>query len=90
MTLSVEIEGKIMTKKRFSLAVEKLVASRPGVSYIDAAVAIIEERGMDYSNLKRLFFPDGPCPTYQQHVKSKFRRSIPFDVNPMKCDFLCR
>jgi len=57
MTLSVEIEGKIMTKKRFSLAVEKLVASRPGVSYIDAAVVIIEERGMDYSNLKRLLTP---------------------------------
>ena len=57
MTLSVEIEGKIMTKKRFSMAVEKIVATRPGVSYIDAAVAIIEDRGMDYSNLKRLLTP---------------------------------
>lgn len=57
MSLSVEIEGKIMTKKRFSLAVEKIVATRPGVSYIDAAVAIIEDRGMDYSNLKRLLTP---------------------------------
>lgn len=46
-----------MTKKRFSLAVEKIVATRPGVSYIDAAVAIIEDRGMDYSNLKRLLTP---------------------------------
>lgn len=57
MSLSVEIEGKIMTKKRFSMAVEKIVATRPGVSYIDAAVAIIEDRGMDYSNLKRLLTP---------------------------------
>jgi len=57
MSLSVEIEGKIMTKKRFSMAVEKIVATRPGVSYIDAAVAIIEDRGMDYSNLKRLLSP---------------------------------
>ena len=46
-----------MTKKRFSLAVEKIVATRPGVSYIDAAVAIIEDAGMDYSNLKRLLTP---------------------------------
>lgn len=46
-----------MTKKRFSMAVENLVASRQGVTYIDAAVAIIEERGMDYSNLKRLLTP---------------------------------
>lgn len=46
-----------MTKKRFSMAVEKIVATRPGVSYIDAAVAIIEDRGMDYSNLKRLLTP---------------------------------
>jgi len=57
MSLSVEIEGKIMTKKRFSMAVEKIVATRPGVSYIDAAIAIIEDRGMDYSNLKRLLTP---------------------------------
>lgn len=39
------------------MAVEKLVALRPGVSYIDAAVVIIEERGLDYSNLKRLLTP---------------------------------
>jgi len=47
-------EHKIMTKKRFSLAVEKLVAQSKNVSYIDAAVMIIEERGMPYTNLKRL------------------------------------
>ena len=46
-----------MTKKRFSLAVEKIVATQPGVSYIDAACMIIEDRGMDYSNLKRLLTP---------------------------------
>ena len=45
---------KIMTKKRFSLAVENLVADKPDVSYIDAAVMIIEERGMQYQNLKKL------------------------------------
>ena len=39
------------------MAVEKIVATRPGVSYIDAAIAIIEDRGMDYSNLKRLLSP---------------------------------
>ena len=50
-----EIFGhKIMTKKRFSLAVEKLVHVNKHMTYMDAAVKIIEERGMDYSNLKRL------------------------------------
>lgn len=48
------VKHKIMTKKRFSLAVETLVSKTPNVSYIDAAVMIIEQRGMDYSNLKRL------------------------------------
>lgn len=45
---------KIMTKKRFSLAVENAVAQHKNVSYIDAAVMVIEKRGMDYTNLKRL------------------------------------
>lgn len=45
---------KIMTKKRFSLAVEELVAKNKNTTYIDAAVMVIEKRGMDYSNLKRL------------------------------------
>ena len=52
-----EIEHKIMTKKRFSLAVEELVASKNGVTYIDAAVKIITDRGLDYSALKRLLTP---------------------------------
>ena len=39
------------------MAVEKLVVTKPGISYIDAACIIIEERGMDYSNLKRLLTP---------------------------------
>lgn len=43
-----------MTKKRFSLAVEELVAKNKNTTYIDAAVMVIEKRGMDYSNLKRL------------------------------------
>ena len=47
-------EHKIMTRKRFSMAVEKLVAESNNVSYIDAAVMVIEERGMPYVNLKRL------------------------------------
>jgi len=51
--MSIDIEQKIMTRKRFSTAVEQLVA-RGNMSYIDAATYIIEERGMDYSNLKKL------------------------------------
>ena len=50
----VELEDyKIMTKKRFSGSVETLVATK-GFSYIDAITHIVEERGMDYSNIKRL------------------------------------
>lgn len=44
---------KIMTKKRFSSSVETLVATKK-LSYIDAITYIVEERGMDYSNVKRL------------------------------------
>lgn len=42
-----------MTKKRFSSAVEMLVATKK-LSYIDAITHIVEERGMEYSNVKRL------------------------------------
>lgn len=49
----IDLEQKIMTKKRFSTAVEQLVV-KGNISYIDAATYIIEERGMDYSNLKKL------------------------------------
>tara|TARA_R110002073_G_C9110015_1_gene549602 strand:+ start:216 stop:431 length:216 start_codon:yes stop_codon:yes gene_type:complete len=42
-----------MTKKRFSSAVEMLVVTKK-LSYIDAITHIVEERGMEYSNVKRL------------------------------------
>lgn len=42
-----------MTRKRFSNAVEHLVANN-NMSYIDAASYIIEERAMDYKNMKKL------------------------------------
>jgi len=51
--MSIDIEQKIMTRKRFSTAVEQLVA-KGNMSYIDAAAYIIEKRGMDYSNMKKL------------------------------------
>ena len=54
MTEEKIFQHKIMTKKRFSLAVENLVADNPDVSYIDAGVMIIEERGMQYQSLKKL------------------------------------
>ena len=42
-----------MTRKRFSAAVEHLVANNK-LSYIDAAAYVVEERGMDYKNMKKL------------------------------------
>ena len=42
-----------MTRKRFSAAVENLVA-QGNVTYIDAAAYVVEERGLDYRNLKIL------------------------------------
>ena len=42
-----------MTKKRFSAAVEYLVANN-NMSYIDATSYVIEERAMDYKNMKKL------------------------------------
>ena len=46
-----ELEHKIMTKKRFTKAVEVLVSQKK-MSYLDAMTYIIEERGMDYMNIK--------------------------------------
>jgi len=51
--MTVDLDQKIMTRKRFSNAVEQLVA-KGNMSYIDAATYVIEKRGMDYSNLKKL------------------------------------
>jgi hypothetical protein len=54
MNLSVDpLKAKIMTRKRFSAAVENLVA-QGNVTYIDAAAYVVEERGLDYRNLKKL------------------------------------
>jgi hypothetical protein len=50
------LEHKIMTKKRFNIAVEELVANK-NLSYIDAMTHVIETRGMDYSNIKKLLSP---------------------------------
>ena len=47
------LKEKIMTKKRFSTAVEELVANNK-MSYIDAMTYIITQRGMDYGNIKKL------------------------------------
>lgn len=47
------LEQKIMTRKRFSTAVETLV-SQNNMSYIDAATYVVEKRGLDYKNLKKL------------------------------------
>ncbi len=48
------IEQKIMTRKRFSAAVETLVRESRGLTYIEAAAYIIQERGMDFKSLNRL------------------------------------
>ena len=51
-----ELEHKIMTKKRFTKAVEILVSQKK-MGYLDAMTYIIEERGMDYMNIKKLISP---------------------------------
>ena len=51
-----ELEHKIMTKKCFTKAVEVLVADK-NMSYLDAMTYIIEQRGMDYMNVKKLISP---------------------------------
>ena len=42
-----------MTKKRFSAAVESIVITKR-LTYIDAITDLVEERSMDYANVKRL------------------------------------
>jgi len=51
-----ELEHKIMTKKRFTKAVEALV-SKNNMTYIDAMTYVVEQRGMDYMNVKKLLSP---------------------------------
>lgn len=48
------LEEKIMTRKRFSTAVETLVQQSKGLTYIEAAAYVIEQRGMDFKSLNRL------------------------------------
>ena len=48
-----ELEHKIMTKKRFSKAVE-ICVSTMRMSYIEAITYVIQERGMDFRNIKKL------------------------------------
>ena len=51
-----ELEHKIMTKKRFTAAVEACV-SKNNMTYLDAMTYIIEQQGMDYMNVKKLLSP---------------------------------
>lgn len=50
------LEHKIMTKKRFNIAVETFV-NHHNMSYLDAMTHVVESRGMDYSNIKKLLSP---------------------------------
>jgi len=51
-----ELDHKIMTKKRFTKAVEACVVKN-NMSYLDAMTYIIEQRGMDYRQIKKLMSP---------------------------------
>tara|TARA_B100000131_G_scaffold96599_1_gene93695 strand:- start:11811 stop:12053 length:243 start_codon:yes stop_codon:yes gene_type:complete len=76
-----ELEHKIMTKKRFTKAVEVLVADKK-MSYLDAMTYIIEQRGMDYMNVKKLISPALKEKLTQEAtglnlVKAKKKNSLP-------------
>ena len=76
-----ELEHKIMTKKRFTKAVEVLV-SQKNMSYLDAMTYIIEQRGMDYMNVKKLLSPALKEKLTQEAtglnlVKGKKKNSLP-------------
>jgi hypothetical protein len=76
-----ELQHKIMTKKRFTTAVEVLV-SQKNMSYIESMTYIIEERGMDYMNVKKLLSPALKSKLTQEAtelklVKMKKKNSLP-------------
>jgi len=76
-----ELKHKIMTKKRFTKAVEVLVSQKK-MSYLDAMTYIIEERGMDYMNVKKLLSPALKEKLTQEAtglnlVKAKKKNSLP-------------
>ena len=47
------IEHKIITKKRFSTAVEKLVVET-GLTYLDAMLLVVEDNGIEMANISNL------------------------------------
>ena len=50
------LEEKIMTKKRFSKAVEELVAEKK-LDYLDAMAYVVKQRGLDIRNVPKLLTP---------------------------------
>ena len=50
------LEEKIMTKKRFSKAVEELVAEKK-LDYLDAMAYVVKKRGLDIRNVPKLLTP---------------------------------
>jgi len=50
------IEEKIITKKRFSLAVERLVV-KANIGYMEAMLMVIIDREIQYDNIAKLLTP---------------------------------
>ena len=50
------LEEKIMTRKRFSKAVEELVAEKK-LDYLDAMAYVVKKRGLDIRNVPKLLTP---------------------------------
>lgn len=54
--IGIMLEEKIMTKKRFSKAVEELVADKK-LDYLDAMAYVVKQRGLDIRNVPKLLTP---------------------------------
>ena len=63
------LEDKIMTKKRFSEAVETLVA-KEDMSYIDAMTYFVEYRKLDFRNVPKLM-----TDSLKQKVEAEAKRN---------------
>jgi len=76
------LEEKIMTKKRFSTAVEELVSQRKDMDYLDAMVYIVNQRGLDMRNVPKLLTDSlkeklEAQVTQKNLIKQKKKNSLP-------------
>lgn len=53
-TVKSVLEENILTKQKFSLMIEEIVRENPEIEYMDATCSLVEELGLDWSDVNLL------------------------------------